>query len=169
MKIIFTFICMALVVLLAGCNTTPVTTSPVGPNPSATQSGHARGGLQVFSRLAQHSDDGNQGSSDPGPLWYQHTAYEIFDLQGQMLKNAQNRPHHYDDAPELVRLPPGQYVVKAESADYFWVRVPVEIKKGKTTNVHLDGQWSPPAGTPAADIIKLPDGRPVGWKETGGE
>ncbi len=169
MKTIFVLAGAGLVALLAGCATTPVPVAPVGPNPSAARSDSSRGGLQVFSRLARHSDEQNQGSSDPNPQWYQHTAYEIFDLQGNLVSNVQNRPHHYDDVPDLVRLPPGQYTVKAESADYFWVQVPVKIETGKTTNLHLDGRWSPPPGTPDGDIIKLPDGRPVGWKETGGE
>ena len=165
MKTILKFIAVISMAVLAGCaSTTPVAVAPVGPNPNGLPVNSDQGGLQVFSRLTSVSDDGNQGSKEPGPAWYQHTAYLIFGADGSLVRNVQNQRGHYDQDPTLVMLPPGEYRVKAESVDYFWVDVPVTVQRGKVTRLHLDGRWSPPAGTSSAEVIRMPNGRAVGWK-----
>jgi len=45
-----------------------------------------------------------------------------------------------------------------------WVTVPVIIAAGVTTTVHLQSTWSGPATLPDHTLVRLPDGRPVGWK-----
>ncbi len=150
--------------LVAGCATTPpVTVSQVGPNPNGLTINSEKGGLEVYSRLSQRSDDQNQGSTDP--IWYQHTSYAIYNTDGSLVKNVQNAPWHYDKAPARVMLPPGDYLVKARSADYFWVRVPVVVKSGEVTRVHLDDLWSPPADAAKGAVVRMPNGRPIGWSD----
>jgi hypothetical protein len=39
----------------------------------------------------------------------------------------------------------------------------VVIKAGRTTRVHLDDKWQPPADTPKDELVTMPDGKPVGW------
>ena len=148
--------------LLTGCATTRVALGPVGPNPDGTAVAATAGGLQVFSRLAAQSDDQNQGSTDP--IWYQHTDYSIYDLQGKLVKRVGNTIGHYEEAPRLVNLPAGQYLVKAQAADFFWVQVPVTIKSGETTRVHLDDQWTLPAYASNPEVVRMPNGKPVGWR-----
>ena len=153
-----------LLLVLTGCASTPVTLSPVGPNPIAAQTQSIQGGLEVFSRLAARSDDQNQGSTDP--IWYQHTGYSIYRPDGSLMKRVQNTVGHYEQDPCVVNLPAGQYIVKAQATDMFWVKVPVTIKPGEITRVHLDGQWKPSAHGEA--VVRLPDGKAVGWKKLNG-
>jgi len=150
--------------LLVGCASAPVasvTLAPVAPSPFAARSLSADGSLEVFSRLSRRSDDGNMGSTDP--IWYQHTDYKVYDRDGRLRERVDNTVGHYDAAPTVVNLPPGEYRVQARSADYDWVNIPVTIKPGEITRVHLDGQWSPPGFAEKRQIVSLPDGRPVGW------
>jgi len=43
------------------------------------------------------------------------------------------------------------------------VDVPVIIKPGQTTSVHLDGEWTPPVNIPKDQIVDGPSG-PMGWQ-----
>jgi hypothetical protein len=163
MKSVFCILGAGLIAALVGCATTPpVALAPVGPNPNGNESMAANGQLQVFSSLAQQSDNENQGSTDP--VWYQHTDYRIFTLDGKLVRRVDNTIGHYERAPRLVSLPPGRYLVKAEAKDYYSVAVPVTIERGRTTRVHLDDKWTPPADAPKRGIVSTPAGNPVGWK-----
>jgi hypothetical protein len=68
----------------------------------------------------------------------------------------------------LVTVPVGEYNIVAESESYGRVTVPVVIEADKTTIVHLDRRW--PVGTKLAagavtkNLVRLPDGEPIGWK-----
>jgi hypothetical protein len=148
--------------MFAGCASTPVTLAPVGPNPLG-QSTPSRGALQVFSSLAEQNDDQSQGG-DGSPVWYQHTPYKIYNLEGKLVKRVGNTIGHYEEAPERVALPAGRYLVVAQATDYFWVSVPVVIDRGRTTRVHLDDSWKLPSETPQTSVVSLPDGIPVGWR-----
>ena len=162
MKTNFVLLGAALTGLLTGCAIPRVSLAPVGPNPDGTATAASIGELQVFSRLAAQSDDQNQGSTDS--IWYQHTDYSIYDLQGKLVKRVGNTIGHYEEAPRLVTLPAGQYLVKAQAADFFWVQVPVTIKPGETTHVHLDDQWPQPSYASNREIVRMPNGKPVGWR-----
>ena len=149
MKINTTFCLLGVIPLLASCASQPISLARVGPNPftggfASIGAGH----LQVFSSLAEQSDDQNQGSTDPA--WYQHTDY--------------NTAGHYSTSPRLVSLRPGNYTVRARSAEGFSVNVPVVIERGRTTKVHLDENWKPPAGTQKTEIVSAPGNYPVGWR-----
>jgi hypothetical protein len=148
--------------LLTACSTALVPLRPVGPNPLSVKSPNPNGELEVFSSVEQKSDDQNQGS-DGGPIWYQHTDYELYTADGKHLRHIDNVVGHYDETPEPVALPPGNYLVDAQAKGYFWVQVPVTIQSGRTTRVHLDNAWKP-AGSQEAGLVLLPNGVPVGWR-----
>jgi hypothetical protein len=156
-------LCLGLISLLAGCSTPSVVLAPVGPNPIGTGSMASTGSLEVFSRLAKQRDDQSQGG-DGMPRWYQHTDYSIYDSQGNPVKRVGNSTGHYAEAPDQVTLPAGRYLVKAQAEDYSWIKVPVTIERGRTTGVHLDGKWKPPADAPKTAVVSMPNGYPVGWR-----
>jgi hypothetical protein len=139
-----------------------VVLAPVGPDPSGFENPSASGQLEVYSGLAMQSDNQNQGSHDS--VWYQHTDYAIYDLQGKMVRDVGNTIGHYEEAPRCMVLPAGKYVVQAQANDYLQVRVPVTIERGRTTTVHLDDNWNMPAGVPATALVSLPNGQAVGWR-----
>jgi hypothetical protein len=148
---------IALASLFAGCATTPVTTlAPVGPNPMGYQSTVADGQLQVFTALSGHAEGSN-------PTWYRHTDYEIYS-QTHRFEHVQNNLGHYSQGPRVVTLPAGEYVVEARAKGTLQVRVPVVIKPGELTSVHLDGAWQPSQGTDNSQLVMAPAGYPVGWR-----
>jgi hypothetical protein len=157
MKTILILMVAVLVAVLTGCSTNPIAVAPVGPNPALSGHSVSEGTLQVFSNIIGHSRGDN-------PPWYQHADYYIYDLQGTLLKHVNNTIGYYESAPRMVPLHAGTYLVKAPANDYMWVKVPVTIKGGQTTRVHLDDKWIPPAGTPNGLVIRMPNGEPVGWR-----
>jgi hypothetical protein len=152
-----------LISLFTGCATIPVVTlSPVGPNPYAPVSTASHGGLQVFSRLTLQNDDQNQDSRDSA--WYQHSDYYIYRPDGTLFRRVWNKVGKYEEAPRVVDLPAGQYIVKTKAAGGYWVQVPVTIEDGRTTRLHLDKDWVPPAFIARDELVTLPDGKPAGWR-----
>jgi hypothetical protein len=162
MKTTLSLLCAGLALWLAGCVSHSVTVPPVGPNPNGVQTASSVGFLQVLSRERTRSDDQNQ-AGDGEPVWHQHTNYRIYDLQGHLVKRVDNAVGHYAQAAELVSLRPGKYVINAPAKDYPWIQVMVTIEPGRTTRVHLDDKWTPPANTAQGEIVTMPDGNPVGW------
>jgi hypothetical protein len=162
MQSVYVLLGTGVVSLLVGCSSTPVALAPVGPNPVGVQRTASKGELQVFSNLDEQSDDQNQGSEDP--VWHQHTDYRIYDLHGKLVKRVDNTIGHYEQAPRLVALPAGKYLVKAQAKDYLRVEVPVTIEPGRVTRVHLDDNWKLPADTSKRELVSMPNGNPVGWR-----
>ena len=163
MKLNATFCLLGIIPLLASCASHPVTLAPVGPNPTAGRtSAIGTGSLQVFSSLAEESDDQNQGSTDPA--WYQHTDYRVYDTRGRLAAYVDNATGHYSKSPRLVSLPPGNYTVRAQASEGRLVYIPVRIVRDRTTKVHLDENWRLPPGTPKTEIVTAPGGYPVGWR-----
>ena len=156
MKNVCLFLSAGLVSILAGCTSTPVALAPVGPNPGNCASQAAEGGLQVFSRVTGRSEGNN-------PTWYQHSGYYVYDLHGVLVSHVNNTVGRYEEAPRQVNLPPGHYLVKAPANDYLWVKVPVMIKSGQTTRVHLDDHWQVPSYASKSEFVSLPNGTPIGW------
>jgi hypothetical protein len=163
MKKVFFLLGVGLVSLMAGCSSRPVALQPVGPNPNRSQSEASMGNLQVFSRMAAQQDDENQ-AGDGIPPWHQYTEYNIYGLDGKLVKRVINSNGHYSEHAELVVLPPGRYLVKAQASDYYWVNVPVTVERGRTTRVHLDDNWQPPERAANKELVIGPDGNPVGWR-----
>jgi hypothetical protein len=150
--------------VLAGCVSAPMALSPVGPNPAGRVSASDEGQLEVFSALQSHRD-GNE--YDPNPAWYQHTDYTVYNMQGERVRHVFNSVGHYEQAPGVTSLPPGEYRVVARAQGYLRTSVPVVIEAGRTTRVHLDAQWRAPADTPSRELVETPAGYPVGWRAGG--
>lgn len=155
MKRIFVVAGAALAWLAAGCSSTPLAVSPVGPNPAGVNHNTKFGQLQVFSALIGRTEGDN-------PTWFQHTDYTVYNQNGKAVKHVANEAGHYAETPRLIRLPPGRYVVKAQAKDYLSVEVPVVIVAGRVTRVHLDNAWQPTAARKTG-LVSLPAGNPVGW------
>lgn len=130
---------------------------PVGPNPSEWQNPAATGQLEVFSALKWRSEGDN-------PPWRQHTDYYLYNQAGREVKHVNNTVGYYAQAPSVISLPAGNYTVKARAKGALWLKVPVMIKPGEITRVHLDGGWQPLAGTPTTEVVTSPAGYPVGWR-----
>ena len=148
---------------VTGCATTPVVLAPVGPNPVGRESVASMGELQVFSRVVEQSDDQNQGG-DGISDWQQHADYVIYNLHGKRVKHVDNAVGHYETAPRIVTLPPGRYIVAAEAAEALRVRVPVEIKPGRLSRIHLDDCWKPPDTAWRNELVSMPSCSAVGWR-----
>ena len=157
MKSMYLCLSAGLISMQAGCASTPVALTAVGPNPSVPASQVSNGRLQVFSSLVGRSEGDN-------PAWYQHTGYEVYNVNGELVKHVDNTVGRYAEAPRQVTLTAGRYLVKAQAKDYFWVNVPVLIERGQTTRVHLDDHWQIPADVPKMELVSLPNGNPVGWR-----
>ncbi len=163
MRWMYVLLGIGLASLAVGCSTTPVALAPVGPAPAGHRSMTSKGQLQVFTSLAEQSDDQNQASEDS--VWYQHADYDIDSLEGKRVKHVDNTIGHYEEAPRKVTLPTGRYVIRAQAKHYLQVQVPVVIEPGRTTRVHLDDKWRPPTRTPSRELVCLPNGNPVGWRD----
>jgi hypothetical protein len=157
MKTIPIILGSALASLMLGCSSTPVTLAPVGPGPIVSENTGGKGQLEVFSALRGHTEGNN-------PTWYQHTDYYIYNDQNQRVQFVDNKLGHYDRTPRMVELPPGRYIVKARAKGYLWVKVPVVVAAGKTTEVHLDNAWAPSPEATADGLVSAPAGYPVGWR-----
>lgn len=162
MRIRTTCVLFAVMPLLASCASQPIALAPVGPSPVAGGAASTdRGYLRVFSEREPVIEGFDQGAN---PLYYQHSDYRIYDRRGRLVKYVGNTVGRYDPAPRLVSLPPGSYTVEARAKDYLFVKAPVVIERGRTTRVHLDDQWKPPAGTPKNQLVFEPAGCAVGWR-----
>ena len=147
----------ALALLAAGCAATPVAVAPIGPNPAVLQSTASNGQLEVFSALSGRREGDN-------PTWYQHTGYYIYSRHGRPLEHVNNTVGYYSQAPSIVALPPGKYIVEARAKDALCMKVPVVIKAGEITRVHLDGDWQPSSGASGKELVRAPGGYPIGWR-----
>jgi hypothetical protein len=85
-------------------------------------------------------------------------------LDGKRIKHVFNSIGHYNEVPRTITLPPGEYLVRAETKNRMRVDVPVVIEQGRTTRVHLEAHWEPPTEITKAELVSLPDGFPVGWR-----
>jgi hypothetical protein len=89
-----------------------------------------QGYLKVYSATDQF-DDG-------GLLYYAHSSYAIYTIDGNLFKSVENHISRGDEIPELVSLPVGSYIVIARSENAGYVRIPVIIKEGQQTILDLD-------------------------------
>lgn len=130
----------------------------VGPRPVGVYPEVSRGYLTVFSRTEQTEWGDNT-------YFYPHTAYRILDGNGKTIRWVENHDSSTDERPSRVELPPGTYTVKAWSDNDGLVTVPVIIKLGQTTSVHLEkGRESDKAILDSSKAVKTPSGQIVGWK-----
>jgi hypothetical protein len=152
-------------IVLSACVGPRVTVhSPVGPDPSVAARPSEMGNLEVFVGDMENPDFATDPSS-----YATRAEYKIYDGRGGLIKTVDfSKSADFGIDPRIIPLPPGRYGIKVETdaANDAWTRLPVIIESGRTTEVHLDG-WTPPAGTPDANIVYSPAGRPLGWRANG--
>ena len=145
--------------LLTGCVSSPTALAPVGPDAISLAAPGSNGYLQVFSATQKSMPF----ASDDPTYFELHTGYDINDAAGKSVKFVPNHASNMDEWPDEVRLTAGNYNIVAESTCCGIVTLPVSIQQGKTTVVHLDGNWWPPSKTATNELVFLPDGEAVGW------
>jgi len=150
---------LSLVALLSGCATSKpgLVLDTVGPisGGRANFLGLSKGSLQVHSATR---------TVDSGGIIYQpHTSYSIYSPEGKRLWGVVNHVGDEDSRPMTIQIPPGVYVVYAQSDRFGQVEVPVLIVGNKTTTVYLEGTGLPNSEhLPQSDFVYLPDGRIAG-------
>jgi len=143
--------------LLAGCASTPVALNSVGPAPVRPAVEHVpTGWLRVYTAT-------NAREIGDNTYFYTHTGYHIYVEDGKLWKYIPNHTGDMDESVADVQIPEGNYRISAQSEAYNLVSVPVIIRAGKTTDIHLETTWKAPVGTPTNELVYLPDGYPVGW------
>jgi hypothetical protein len=145
-----------LVWLLAGCSTTKPfeVAEVVGPRPLSSYANKPNeGALVVYSGL--------DGFNVLDPEHDYHTPYTIASETGNSLQTISNRTGSFGEDPVTVALPAGAYKIKAKAQNFGGVIVPVMIRPGQTTVVHLDGSVDPAGGE---GLVRLPNGQVAGWK-----
>ncbi|HVW67911.1 MAG TPA: hypothetical protein VHB68_03005 [Steroidobacteraceae bacterium] len=91
-----------------------------------------------------------------------HTRYTITTKDDRLVERVANATGSFNSFPAKVVLPAGEYRVRAQYGSGRFVIVPVVIRDGQTTELHLDEEQLPES----ADLIRLPDGKAVGWRST---
>ncbi len=155
MKTTLTMTATAIVGLLSGCATSTVLRVPLGPDPASASVGTADGTLKVYSAKEQEE---NVGFEEP---YNQRTDYYIYDSNGKEAEHiTDNNKGRFEAVPRGIELSPGRYNVKALAAVGLgeWVTIPVVVESGRTTEVHLNGSWRPPAETPQREISSVAGG-----------
>ena len=164
-------------VLAAGCASNPRLASlpPVGPEPGSRSGPSRQGALEVYSARPLADQDVNMReyfwddylASNEFPRTPAHTGYAIYTGDGRFLQAVANASNPDDAQPTRVTLPPGLYQIQAQARGHdpqpVTVRVPVLIRPGQTTSVHLEGNWQPPGSFTERDVVRLPNGDIVGW------
>lgn len=162
---------------LAGCTFLGETTvlSSIGPAPIESPPTTGYGSLQVYSAHAPTGPDLMEqewtwfADSWSNDLLYSpaRSDYALYNEQGTLIKWVRNARNQYDPKPTSVSLPPGRYEIEAAAdggeSGTFPVRVPVVIKPGQTTRVHLGDGWQP-NHCDARDVVRLPNGDFIGWR-----
>ena len=117
-----------------------------------------------------------------------HTNYTIATPDDKLIQRVANATGSFASRPARVSLPQGEYHVRAQYEGGRFVTVRIVIEPGKTTVLDLEGEASkqtsatattsaanepttateaaPATGT-AKEIIRLPNGKVVGWLTTG--
>lgn len=143
--------------MLTACATPRQVLEAVGPAAPSARSEAGSGRLVVFTPQEQTSS---------GEVTYQqHSSYRVLTLEGQLVQFVRNQSGGRDSQPDVVLLPAGSYVVQASAERLGPVSVPVLVQSLKTTEVHLRPGWKPDLeGRGKSDVIRLPNGQPVGWR-----
>jgi hypothetical protein len=144
-----------------GCATQPFMLNSVGPAPVRPAASKPMGYLRVYTATEAHEDGDNT-------YYYPHTSYRVYDASGKLCTYVPNHTSNEDEMPACIAIPVGDYTIKAASDLYSLVAMPVVIRAGLTTEIHLDSGWKPPAGVSTNEIVYLPNGEAVGWRSSAG-
>jgi hypothetical protein len=111
-----------------------------------------------------------------------HTNYTIATPDDKVIQRVANAIGSFASRPARVSLPPGEYQIRAQYEGGRFVTVRILIEPGKTTVLDLEGEASKQASATdtapapetataapeiAKEIIRLPNGKAVGWLATG--
>jgi len=92
----------------------------------------ATGYLKVYSA----TDESNDGDL----RYYPHSSYIIYTTDGKLVRTVENHVSSSDEAPDVVALPGGSYVVTARSERDGDVQIPVGVAPGQLTVLNLEGK-----------------------------
>ena len=94
---------------------------------------------------------------------FPHSGFVLLDQNGKLLRHVENHDGTQRESPVPVALPAGRYAVRARSAIYGELVIPVEIAAGQSTLVYLTAAGLP-AGIAATGgkLVRLPNGHAVG-------
>jgi hypothetical protein len=163
---------------LVGCATAEkvAVLEPVGPAPGQTVKPQSKGSLQVFSARKRTPTNVNAEeffwNNDYGKneflLYPAHTDYTITTPDGKVVTQVHNATDLFDAQPARVSLAPGFYKVLAQAEEFARdrerVELPVEIKAGQTTTVHLAADWNARARSKDTNMVRMSNGQVVGWR-----
>jgi hypothetical protein len=150
--------------MLCGCatNRNGMALDCVGPQPAPVTDAKADSGtLVVFSAQLAGADFDTRDAYRP-----EYSNYKIYNANGELQQLVVNNSGNIFQEPASVKLAVGQYRVFARANGYGNVTVPVMIKPGQTTVLHLEGgsTWQRQAGFNPTNTVHLPGGEIVGWK-----
>jgi hypothetical protein len=119
-------------------------------NPTTVHAGDRRGLSVGFvnTRHLENHDERPKGyltvysatdRAEDGDLeYYAHSSYTIYTVDGNLFKRVENHMSATDEAPEMVSLPVGSYIVEARSNRDGYIRRLVRIGKRRQTILNLD-------------------------------
>ena len=168
------FVLLPMLISPAGCATPTKTVvlEPVGPAPFGRSESVSEGNLEVYSareRALGHIVASDVVEEEGGGYESAHTDYTIYTTDGKVVKEVHNARNVNDPNPARVSLPAGQYRIQANAeAGNGWTtpfEIPVVIKPGLETVVHLEPNWSPPRQyAHTGSLVQSADGRIIGWQ-----
>jgi hypothetical protein len=154
---------MASSILLTGCvvGRHELVLDTVGPASASLPTNSLAGSLTVYTAYDVHAHFNSR--HDYGR---EYSDYEIFTLDGTLLKRVHNNSDSIFDEPARVGLPRGKYRVVARANGFSRVSVPVAIEPQRSTVVHLDDgrSWPGEITLSATNAVRLPDGFVVGYR-----
>ena len=150
--------------LLTGCATSHNGTvlDSVGPDPASNVNPAASNGtLLVYSAYEVNADFNSRDAHRP-----EYSDYRILTGDGRVQQVVHNNTETILQRPNQVALPAGNYRVVAKANGYGVLTIPITIKAGETTFVHLQGgvAWPDHPAFDQSNAVRLPDGEVVGWK-----
>jgi hypothetical protein len=161
-KLLLATTALAGTAFLSGCvsHGPALVLDPVGPPPLASAGVGSAGTLVVYSAF-------EQGAEFNSPYYRrQFSDYKILSTDGKLFQPVHNDSGTLREAPKRVQLPVGTYQIVARANSYREVTVPVVIRAGQVTMVHLEGSPAWPSGGELANSnpVRLPGGEIAGWR-----
>jgi hypothetical protein len=161
MKVLTRFAVVCVVACTAACTSTQpnLALAPIGPRRLPVEAERQlTGSLVVYSAFEAVNTPSDSDQR-------RHSDYELRSADGAVIKRVSNQEQTFSEDPATVKLAPGRYSITARANASRRVDVPIVIEADKTTCVRLDG--SEPIGSrrvAASEMVRLPDGTPVGWR-----
>lgn len=174
MKLIVSGVAVSFICVACASPKKYVVNESVGPAPGQEIASARHGILQVYTARQEADVDLNQQvffGDNNNSFMYEpaHTPYNVYSRNGMLAAHVRNALDENDDLPTRVILPAGNYTIDAlaegGNVTTAKVTVPVTIKEGETTVVHLERDWQPaPRMGDKKDMVRGYDGRFIGWR-----